>query len=95
MALLFPFFVGALFLAAASPRLLRTFDAASSEMRLLIAQLRPSYPSVSALAQEHEQLLVALRAGDLHRAQAAWAHHFDESERFFADQIKEHPDAAG
>lgn len=40
----------ALFVAAGSPRLLRTFDEVSAELRLLIVQLRPAYESVADLA---------------------------------------------
>jgi DNA-binding GntR family transcriptional regulator len=79
----------AVFLAAGSPRLLRTFDEVSAELRLLIAQLRPTYRSVSDLAHEHELLLVALRAGDVAQALAAWNEHFHGSEQFFLDLIQE------
>lgn len=79
----------ALFETAGSARLLRTFHEVSAELRLLIAQLRPNYGSVADLAHEHELMLVALRTGDLRRAQTAWAEHFDESEQFFLDLIKE------
>ncbi|MEV0570440.1 GntR family transcriptional regulator [Dactylosporangium sp. NPDC050588] len=79
----------AVFLAAGSPRLLRTFDEVSAELRLLIAQLRPTYRSVSDLAHEHELLLVALRAGDVTQALAAWNEHFHGSEQFFLDLIQE------
>jgi DNA-binding GntR family transcriptional regulator len=78
----------AVFLAAGSVRLLRTFDAVSAELRLLIAQLRPTYGSVTDLAHEHELLLVALRSGNVQRAKAAWNEHFDDSERFFLDLIQ-------
>jgi DNA-binding GntR family transcriptional regulator len=74
---------------AGSTRLLRTFDEVSAEHRLLIALLRPAYGSVAELAREHDVLLAALRAGDVERAKAAWAEHFDDSERFFLDQIEE------
>jgi DNA-binding GntR family transcriptional regulator len=80
----------ALFAARGSTRLLRTFDEVSAELRLLIAQLRPTYASVADLAHEHELLLVALRSGDVRQARAAWSQHFDDSERFFLDLIKEH-----
>lgn len=79
----------AVFEAAASPRLLRTFDDVSAETRLLVAQLRPAYSSVSHLAHEHELLLLALRAGRLGDARRAWAEHFDHSEQFFLDLIQE------
>ena len=78
----------AVFVAAGSVRLLRTFDAVSAELRLLIAQLRPAYDSVSDLAQEHELLLVALRSGNVQQAKVAWNEHFDDSERFFLDLIQ-------
>lgn len=79
----------AVFEAAGSPRLLRTFQEVCAETRLLIAQLRPSYGHVSDLAHEHELMLVALRTGSLTKARAAWADHFDDSERFFLTLIKE------
>ncbi|SEH03846.1 DNA-binding transcriptional regulator, GntR family [Nonomuraea solani] len=79
----------AVFVAAGSVRLLRTFDELSSELRLLIAQLQPTYDSVSELAREHELLLAELRSGDAERVKAAWSRHFDDAERFFLDLIKE------
>lgn len=79
----------AVFVTADSPRLLRTFDDVGAELRLLIAQLRPSYNSVAELAQEHEQMLTALKTGDLALAKAAWNEHFNESETFFLNLIKE------
>jgi DNA-binding GntR family transcriptional regulator len=79
----------ALFVTAGSPRLLRTFDEVSAEHRLLIALLHPAYESVGELAREHQALLVALQTGDADGAKAAWSAHFDNSERFFLDLIKE------
>ena len=79
----------AVFTAAGSVRLLRPFDEVSAELRLLIAQLRPAYASVSDLAHEHELLLVALRTGNAQRARVAWGEHFNHSERFFLDLIQE------
>lgn len=79
----------AVFVAADSPRLLRTFDEVGAELRLLIAQLRPNYGSVADLAHEHELMLLALKTGNLAKAQAAWAEHFDDSEQFFLNLIKE------
>ena len=73
----------AVLVAAGSPRLLRTFDEAGAELRLLIAQLRPAYASVSELAAEHASLLAVLRSGNTVRAQSAWTQHFDDAERFF------------
>jgi DNA-binding GntR family transcriptional regulator len=79
----------AVFVAAGSSRLLRTFDEVSGELRLLIAQLRPSYDSVSDLAHEHQLLLVALGSGRVRPARAAWGGHFNDSEQFFSTLIQE------
>lgn len=78
-----------LFEAAASPRLLRTFEAVSVETRLLIAQLQPAYGTISELAQEHQLLFEELEKGNLKNAQTAWSGHFDNSEKFFLQLIKE------
>jgi DNA-binding GntR family transcriptional regulator len=75
--------------AAGSPRLLRTFDEASAELRLVIALLQPAYDRVADLAHEHQELLTALQSGDPARARAAWGAHFDESERFLVSLIRE------
>jgi DNA-binding GntR family transcriptional regulator len=79
----------AVFAAAGSARLARTFDEVSAELRLLIAMLRPAYGSVAELAAEHAGLLDALRSGDAGRARTAWSTHFDGSERFFLHLIRE------
>jgi len=79
----------AVFEAAGSARLLRTFDEVSTELRLLIAMLRPAYERVADLAAEHAGLLEVLSTGDAARAQAAWSAHFDGSERFFLHLIRE------
>ncbi len=79
----------AVLVAAGSPRLLRTFDEVGSELRLLIAQLRPAYDRVSVLAAEHALLLDVLRSADTMRAQSAWSEHFDVAERFFLTLIQE------
>lgn len=79
----------AVFVAAGSVRLLRTFDELSAELRLLIAQLRPTYGRVSDLAHEHELLLVALRSGNMQQARDAWNEHCNDSERFFLNLIQE------
>jgi len=79
----------AVFAAAGSARLLRTFDEVSTELRLLIAMLQPAYERVADLAAEHADLLEALRFGDTALAQAAWSAHFDSSERFFLHLMQE------
>jgi DNA-binding FadR family transcriptional regulator len=75
--------------AAASPRLLRTFNSVGAELRLLIAQLRPAYRGANELAAEHAALLHALRAGEIRPALEAWQAHLGAAERFFLDLIKE------
>ena len=79
----------AVFVAAGSPRLLRTFDEIAAELRLFIAQLRPAYDSIADLVHEHEQLLGALDSGSKREARAAWSAHFDDSENFFLTLLKE------
>lgn len=73
--------------AAGSPRLLRTFNEAGAELRLLIAQLRPAYRGARQIAAEHEVLLAALRSGRKRDAVQAWKEHLDSAEHFFLDQI--------
>jgi DNA-binding GntR family transcriptional regulator len=75
--------------AAASPRLLRTFDSVGTELRLLIAQLRPAYRGAQELAAEHAVLFYALQAGKIRPALEAWQEHLDIAEQFFLDLIKE------
>ncbi len=75
--------------ASGSARLLRAFDMASAEHRLLIAILRPAYASVRELATEHQALFLALANGDPQVAAEAWSAHFDESERFLTTLITE------
>ncbi|MDQ1690798.1 MAG: hypothetical protein QOD87_906 [Pseudonocardiales bacterium] len=75
--------------AAASPRLLRTFDSVGTELRLLIAQLRPAYRGAQELAAEHAVLFYALQTGKIRPALEAWQEHLDIAEQFFLDLIKE------
>jgi DNA-binding GntR family transcriptional regulator len=79
----------AMFTAAGSPRLLRTFTGVAAELRLLIAQLRPAYRGARELASEHAVLLDALQSGPLSRASEAWRAHLEIAERFFLDLIRE------
>ena len=58
----------AMFAAAASPRLLRTFNDIGAELRLLIAHLRPEYRGAREVAAEHADLLRVLQAGRLRPA---------------------------
>jgi DNA-binding GntR family transcriptional regulator len=79
----------AMFTAAASPRLLRTFNDIAAELRLLIAHLRPEYRGAHEVAAEHAGLLQVLRAGKLRPAIETWREHLDAAERFFLGLIKE------
>jgi DNA-binding GntR family transcriptional regulator len=65
--------------ATGSPRLLRLFALLEDEIRLSIAQLKPSYDSAAALAQEHRQLLNAIEAGKLGTALALIEQHLDQA----------------
>ncbi|HEX4062208.1 MAG TPA: GntR family transcriptional regulator [Streptosporangiaceae bacterium] len=75
--------------AAGAPRLLRTFNEAGAELRLLIAQLRPAYRGAGQIAAEHDVLLSALRSGRKREAVQAWKEHLDSAEHFFLDLIAE------
>jgi DNA-binding GntR family transcriptional regulator len=79
----------AMFTAAGSPRLLRTFNGVAAELRLLIAQLRPAYRGARELAQEHAVLLRVLQDGQLGPVLQAWHEHLDIAEQFFLDLIRE------
>ena len=79
----------AMFTAAGSPRLLRTFNGVAAELRLLIAQLRPAYRGASELAAEHAVLLQVLQGGQLGPVLQAWHEHLDSAEQFFLDLIRE------
>jgi DNA-binding GntR family transcriptional regulator len=79
----------AMFTAAASPRLLRTFNDIAAELRLLIAHLRPEYRGARKVAAEHAGLLQVLRSGKLRPAIETWREHLDVAERFFLGLIKE------
>lgn len=79
----------AMFSAAASPRLLRTFNDIGAELRLLIAHLRPEYRGAHEVAAEHAALVRVLAAGKLRPAVEAWRDHLDVAERFFLRLIEE------
>jgi len=79
----------AVLVAAGSPRLLAVFDGLSTELRLLVAQLRPAYGGSSDLAAEHHELFSVLAAGRVRAAELAWRSHLDEAEAFFVATFKE------
>ena len=65
----------ALISAAGSPRLDRLYRSLSTEMQFGIMQLRSLYPSPSALAVEHKELLDAVGSGNGEMAAAAIREH--------------------
>lgn len=84
-------FHAAVVAAADSPRLSRLFQTISTEIRLLMALLRPRYPHVSTLHDEHTVLLNALAAGDQDHALQLWAAHLNDAEAFLSTRIREEP----
>lgn len=80
-------FHSAVVAAADSPRLSRLFQTISTEIRLLMALLRPRYPHVSTLHDEHTELLNALSTGDSENALKLWAAHLDDAEAFLSTRI--------
>lgn len=75
--------------AADSPRLSRLFQTISTEIRLLMALLRPRYLHVSTLHDEHTELLNALIAGNAEKALKLWAAHLDDAEAFLSTRTQE------
>lgn len=67
--------------AAGSPRLARAYEAVQSEVVLCMVQLRPRYDNPGQVAEEHEQLLELIRAGDVTKAQAGLTVHLQDAER--------------
>ncbi|MBN3497107.1 GntR family transcriptional regulator [Arthrobacter pascens] len=75
--------------AAGSQRLSRLFQTISTEIRLLMALLRPRYLHVSTLHDEHTELLSALIAGNPDKALKLWAAHLDDAEAFLSTRTQE------
>jgi DNA-binding GntR family transcriptional regulator len=78
--------------AAGSPRILRTFDDISAELRLMIAQLRPSYRDVKELALEHSKLLRLVESGGVEDTVMAWQDHLDGAQTAFIELLQRHDD---
>ncbi len=72
-------FHGALARASGSPRLERLYLSMSGEIRLCIAQLRPSWASPAALGAEHRDLLAVIERGDVAEAEARMTAHLDRA----------------
>ena len=65
--------------AAGSPRLERLYASMSGEIRLCIAQLRPSWASPAAMGEEHRDLLAVIERGDVAEAEARMTAHLDRA----------------
>jgi DNA-binding GntR family transcriptional regulator len=65
--------------AVGSPRLERLYLSMSGEIRLCIAQLRPSWTSPEAMADEHRELLDVVESGDVASAEARMTAHLERA----------------
>jgi DNA-binding GntR family transcriptional regulator len=71
----------ALVSAVGSPRLERLYGSLSGEIRLCVAQLRPSWASPSAIGHEHHEVLDVLESGDVKAAEARMTAHLERAVR--------------
>jgi DNA-binding GntR family transcriptional regulator len=71
----------ALVRAVGSPRLERLYGSLSGEIRLCVAQLRPSWASPSAIGHEHHEVLDVLESGDVRAAEARMTAHLERAVR--------------
>jgi DNA-binding GntR family transcriptional regulator len=71
----------ALVSAVGSPRLERLYAALSGEIRLCVAQLRPSWASPSAIGREHHEVLDVIESGDVQAAEARMTAHLERAVR--------------
>ena len=67
--------------AVGSPRLERLYGSLSGEIRLCVAQLRPSWASPSAIGHEHHEVLDVLETGDVKAAEARMTAHLQRAVR--------------
>ena len=67
--------------AVGSPRLERLYLSMSGEIRLCIAQLRPSWTSPAAMGDEHRELLEVIERGSVEIAEARMAAHLERAVR--------------
>src|SRR3954447_2404910 len=67
--------------AIGSPRLERLYLSMSGEIRLCIAQLRPSWQSPTHMADEHRELLAVIESGDVVAAEARMTAHLERAVR--------------
>ena len=71
----------ALVSAVGSPRLERLYGSLSGEIRLCVAQLRPSWASPSAIGHEHHEVLDVVESGDVAAAEARMTAHLERAVR--------------
>jgi DNA-binding GntR family transcriptional regulator len=62
-----------------SPRLERLYESMSGEIRLCIAQLRPSWASPAELGAEHRDLLAVIERGNVEEAEARMTAHLERA----------------
>jgi DNA-binding GntR family transcriptional regulator len=67
--------------AVGSPRLERLYSALSGEIRLCVAQLRPSWASPAAIGLEHREVLEVIESGDVAAAEARMTEHLQRAVR--------------
>lgn len=73
--------------AVGSPRLSRSFEAMTSELRLVMAQTRMEYADPRQVGREHREILDGLRSGDPSRAEAAVRAHLEEGVQTLLSQL--------
>jgi DNA-binding GntR family transcriptional regulator len=71
----------ALVTAVGSPRLDRLYAALSGEIRLCVAQLRPSWASPREIGFEHHEVMEVLETGDIAAAEARMTAHLERAVR--------------
>jgi DNA-binding GntR family transcriptional regulator len=71
----------ALVTAVGSPRLERLFASLSGEIRLCVAQLRPSWASPQEIGLEHHEVLEVLETGNVAAAEARMTAHLERAVR--------------
>jgi DNA-binding GntR family transcriptional regulator len=67
--------------AVGSPRLERLYGSLSGEIRLCVAQLRPSWASPSAIGHEHHEVLDVLETGNVKAAEERMTAHLERAVR--------------
>ena len=71
----------ALAAATRSPRLERLYLSLGGEIRLCIAQLRPSWQSPTHMSDEHRELLAIIESGNVEAAEARMREHLERAVR--------------